>query len=127
MRFDPGEIMVPRGLEPRTLRSLAVRSNQLSYETLCKNNFALGRIGGWKLGAVSIPEHGSSVMLVLLSNLLSVENYSSFGPKVMRAKNCVLNHGAPKQKHIAEWCSGRCVGLIAQRSMDRNHAPLVLQ
>ena len=26
--------VVPRGLEPRTLRSLAVRSNQLSYETL---------------------------------------------------------------------------------------------
>ena len=25
--------MVPRGLEPRTLRLLAVRSNQLSYET----------------------------------------------------------------------------------------------
>ena len=27
--------MVPRGLEPRTLRLLAVRSNQLSYETKC--------------------------------------------------------------------------------------------
>ena len=27
--------MVPRGLEPRTLRLLAVRSNQLSYETHC--------------------------------------------------------------------------------------------
>ena len=27
------EEMVPRGLEPRTLRLLAVRSNQLSYET----------------------------------------------------------------------------------------------
>ena len=26
--------MAPRGLEPRTLRLLAVRSNQLSYETL---------------------------------------------------------------------------------------------
>ena len=26
--------MVPRGLEPRTLRLLAVRSDQLSYETL---------------------------------------------------------------------------------------------
>ena len=26
--------MVPSGLEPRTLRLLAVRSNQLSYETL---------------------------------------------------------------------------------------------
>ena len=25
--------MVPRGLEPQTLRLLAVRSNQLSYET----------------------------------------------------------------------------------------------
>ena len=29
------EHMVPRGLEPRTLRLLAVRSNQLSYETRC--------------------------------------------------------------------------------------------
>ena len=28
--------MVPRGLEPRTLRLLAVRSNQLSYETTDK-------------------------------------------------------------------------------------------
>ena len=28
-----GKNMVPRGLEPRTLRLLAVRSNQLSYET----------------------------------------------------------------------------------------------
>ena len=27
--------VVPRGLEPRTLRLLAVRSNQLSYETSC--------------------------------------------------------------------------------------------
>ena len=27
------ETVVPRGLEPRTLRLLAVRSNQLSYET----------------------------------------------------------------------------------------------
>jgi hypothetical protein len=27
--------MFPRGLEPRTLRLLAVRSNQLSYETSC--------------------------------------------------------------------------------------------
>ena len=31
----PVQSMVPRGLEPRTLRLLAVRSNQLSYETLC--------------------------------------------------------------------------------------------
>ena len=30
--------MVPRGLEPRTLRLLAVRSNQLSYETHVKNS-----------------------------------------------------------------------------------------
>ena len=28
-------LMVPRGLEPRTLRLLAVGSNQLSYETSC--------------------------------------------------------------------------------------------
>ena len=28
--------MVPHGLEPRTLRLLAVRSNQLSYETIGK-------------------------------------------------------------------------------------------
>ena len=31
----PAAHMVPRGLEPRTLRLLAVRSNQLSYETTC--------------------------------------------------------------------------------------------
>ena len=30
----PHIAMVPRGLEPRTLRVLAARSNQLSYETL---------------------------------------------------------------------------------------------
>ena len=29
--------VVPRGLEPRTLRLLAVRSNQLSYETMMMN------------------------------------------------------------------------------------------
>ena len=27
------KVVVPRGLEPRTLQLLAVRSNQLSYET----------------------------------------------------------------------------------------------
>ena len=32
--LEINEKMVPRGLEPRTLRLLAVRSNQLSYETL---------------------------------------------------------------------------------------------
>ena len=34
--YQPAQLsspMVPRGLEPRTLRLLAVRSNQLSYET----------------------------------------------------------------------------------------------
>ena len=35
--------MVPRGLEPRTLRLLAVRSNQLSYETS----------GGYRPGSAS--------------------------------------------------------------------------
>jgi hypothetical protein len=44
------EKMVPRGLEPRTLRLLAVRSNQLSYETDVKPAgawpalFLLGRV-----------------------------------------------------------------------------------
>ena len=34
---EGGKEVVPRGLEPRTLRLLAVRSNQLSYETIeCK-------------------------------------------------------------------------------------------
>ena len=33
--------VVPRGLEPRTLRLLAVRSNQLSYETSCVYNLSL--------------------------------------------------------------------------------------
>ena len=33
-RARDATIMVPRGLEPRTLQLLAVRSNQLSYETV---------------------------------------------------------------------------------------------
>ena len=33
MTQDAQLIVVPRGLEPRTLRLLAVRSNQLSYKT----------------------------------------------------------------------------------------------
>ncbi len=37
--------MVPRGLEPRTLRLLAVRSNQLSYETLTFSCFSKNRTG----------------------------------------------------------------------------------
>ena len=34
--------MVPRGLEPRTFRLLAERSNQLSYETTWKAGAAVG-------------------------------------------------------------------------------------
>ena len=41
IRGFPASSMVPRGLEPRTLRLLAVRSSQLSYETKCtSNNFS---------------------------------------------------------------------------------------
>ncbi len=39
--------MVPRGLEPRTLRLLAVRSNQLSYETLALVAACLGCLLLW--------------------------------------------------------------------------------
>ena len=38
MRNLPARQMVPRGLEPRTLRLLAVRSNQPSYETHAINS-----------------------------------------------------------------------------------------
>ena len=52
--------MVPLGLEPRTLRLLAVRSNQLSYETLemsanANNLFVLQYIWQWlQLGQISV-------------------------------------------------------------------------
>ena len=36
--------MVPRGLEPRTLRLLAVRSNQLSYETSAAASLSISAI-----------------------------------------------------------------------------------
>ena len=42
--------VVPRGLEPRTLRLLAVRSNQLSYETICSFKAScvyMSFAGGW--------------------------------------------------------------------------------
>ena len=40
--FSCTENMVPRGLEPRTFRLLAERSNQLSYETTWKAGAAVG-------------------------------------------------------------------------------------
>ena len=40
--FPCTENMVPRGLEPRTFRLLAERSNQLSYETTWKAGVAVG-------------------------------------------------------------------------------------
>ena len=55
--------MVPRGLEPRTLRLLAVRSNQLSYETLviCR---ARNLLSSWKSGrGIFCGVGGCSVLL----------------------------------------------------------------
>ena len=43
--------MVPRGLEPRTLQLLAVRSNQLSYESSC-DIFRLMPISSVKIGTI---------------------------------------------------------------------------
>ena len=45
--------VVPRGLEPRTLRLLAVRSNQLSYET-----HVLCRLDSWRSGLVDSNSEG---------------------------------------------------------------------
>ncbi len=36
--------VIPRGLEPRTLRLLAVRSNQLSYETMSSLALVVARL-----------------------------------------------------------------------------------
>ena len=47
--------MVPRGLEPRTLRLLAVRSNQLSYETT-------GRSVNPELPCPALPPEGVSFL-----------------------------------------------------------------
>ena len=52
--------VVPRGLEPRTLRSLAVRSNQLSYETRCTvplESSAIGKfLGCWTKPCIQIED-----------------------------------------------------------------------
>ena len=45
--------MVPRGLEPRTLRLLAVRSNQLSYETSDQSAMRM-QISASQLAAISV-------------------------------------------------------------------------
>ena len=57
--------MVPRGLEPRTLRLLAVRSNQLSYETSCEQVaccsycFFLGKAAASSRKLFDVPERNT--------------------------------------------------------------------
>ena len=51
--------MLPRGLEPRTLRLLAVRSDQLSYKSCCNSHLENARFELTKfLSAVGISPHG---------------------------------------------------------------------
>ena len=52
--LEINEKMVPRGLEPRTLRLLAVRSNQLSYETL---------LGCWIMFIFAFAKHHCDIIL----------------------------------------------------------------
>ena len=79
MNSPPLWRMVPRGLEPRTLRLLAVRSNQLSYETsrvmlLCRSYCSEARV----------PATGSVVQLQeschCALNRRSVETWLQYGP-----------------------------------------------
>lgn len=50
--------MVPRGLEPRTLRLLAVRSDQLSYETDAYPTFFPYRTGrGVKIPSILLSHY----------------------------------------------------------------------
>ena len=47
--------MVPRGLEPRTLRLLAVRSNQLSYVSTAPDDLWVGHINFGSFGTSGVP------------------------------------------------------------------------
>ena len=56
--------LVPRGLEPRTLRLLGVRSNQLSYETFCQSQQSLVSAGPQHALACVGPHVGLQEMCV---------------------------------------------------------------
>ena len=86
--------MVPRGLEPRTLRLLAVRSNQLSYEThdidrkyqvfhlsvilwsnnddlVKKNQFAKLNYKTMPTKVIAIPKRSQDIMQLLMQIIIS--------------------------------------------------------
>ena len=86
--------MVPRGLEPRTLRLLAVRSNQLSYEThdidrkyqvihlsvilwsnnddlVKKNQFAKLKYKTMPTKFIAIPKRSQDIMQLLMQIIIS--------------------------------------------------------
>ena len=82
--------MVPRGLEPRTLRLLAVRSNQLSYET-----------GVTRASAVDFP---GLVRAQLVGNRLPERTANVRGTWV--ARKCVANeccHRAARRRTTANY------------------------
>jgi hypothetical protein len=63
--------VVPRGLEPRTLRLLAVRSNQLSYETY---------VAWWKFARVRLPTWRSGLAAARAHHLAALEKTSALPP-----------------------------------------------
>ena len=69
--------MVPRGLEPRTLRLLAVRSNQLSYETNWQS---------FKKTAILHVRHATQAWLLQPSQAGSLEQRLAFGRNAERPK-----------------------------------------
>ena len=67
--------MVPRGLEPRTLRLLAVRSNQLSYETVvlaavCRMCLSALLLGGIPLQVCNAQRFGHILRAVLWAHAI---------------------------------------------------------
>ena len=79
--------MVPRGLEPRTLRLLAVRSNQLSYETAGEEQRQrVCALSPCVIVRVSRRSHGSSTHVWYVVHLLLIPHLAVAGePIVLKA------------------------------------------
>ena len=75
MREAPTCKVVPRGLEPRTLRLLAVRSNQLSYVSTAPDDLWVGHINFGSFGTSGVPWALWDPAALGAGNLLAVSSW----------------------------------------------------
>jgi hypothetical protein len=102
--------MVPRRLEPRTLRLLAVRSNQLSYRTIDTSTRCDEGTGDTLSVTLCLSMH--LFLCLSPSRSLSITNFLFFRGLSLdkRGSNDSRDHNVQQKEQIFQWGENRAPG-----------------